>query len=184
MTWRILYLGPQLAGVRTTVSALGRLATPPFEPLRSGEGPWAMHLPLKSGAVELTVRMDPRANRFFPNALASVHAGKNYVDYVEYLKVVDGVVFVADSTPERQEANVERLEVLDYDLPSLGRVSSLVPVVFQCNKQDRPTALSADLMANRLRWPWCSHVGSVATSRDGVLDALDALVDMLESGRS
>lgn len=133
------------------------------------------------GSAPLVVRTDVRSNRWFPNAVASIAAGPRYAAHVDYLRVVNGIVFVADSLPERAEANLERIEMLEQDLPVLGRDLARIPVVFQCNKQDRPTAIPIAEMQQRLRWPCCAYVASVATRGEGILEALAALVSLMRS---
>ena len=183
MTTRILYTGPGLVGVRTTVTFLGLQVRPPFQPLRSGQGPWAMALQLPTyGKVNLTIRTDVRSNRWFPNFLASASGGPEYAAVVDYLRVVDAIVFVADSQFERADADAHRVATLAQDLPALGRPLSEIPVVFQCNKRDlAPPLMSMKEMKERLRWPCCAHVPSVATTGEGVLEALAELLRLKDN---
>lgn len=62
------------------------------------------------------------------------------------LRGVDGIVFVADSAPNRLRANAEamrnlRENLIEYDL-SVGEV----PLVLQLNKRDLPNALPAGML--------------------------------------
>ena len=52
------------------------------------------------------------------------------------LKGVDGVVFVADSDPDRFEANLESLDTLNENLKEHGYRLSEMPHVLQYNKRD------------------------------------------------
>lgn len=90
----------------------------------------------------------------------------------------DGVVFVADSQPERQDANLESLENLVANFAEQGRAIDGVPLVLQYNKQDLPRALRPESMEPTLgaRVPGRSSFGTVATTGQGVLEALDRLV--------
>lgn len=135
----------------------------------------------ENDSVSLIIRTDVRSNRWFPNAVAAIAAGPRYAAHADYLRVVDGIVFVADSLPERTEANLERIEMLEHDLPLLGRDLARIPVVFQCNKQDRPSAIPIAEMQQRLRWPYCAYVASVATRGEGLLESLAALVSLRRS---
>jgi len=72
------------------------------------------------------------------------------------LKGVDGVVFVADSAPQRQAANRESLDNLEAFLKGYGQSLTSVPVMFQFNKSDLPDALEVselERMLNPSRLP-------------------------------
>jgi mutual gliding-motility protein MglA len=56
------------------------------------------------------------------------------------LKGVDGVVFVADSLPDREDANAESMESLRENLAEHLVVPASLPIVIQYNKRDRPEA--------------------------------------------
>ena len=88
-------------------------------------------------------------------------------------------MFVADSRAERAEANQEQLEALRHDFVALGRNPDELPIVFQCNHRDAATALSMEDLKSALRWPRCRHVASVAETGQGVLDAIQALLGLL-----
>lgn len=92
------------------------------------------------------------------------------------LKGVDGVVFVADSGPERMAANRESLSHLDECLREHGASFAEVPCVIQYNKRDLSDALPvAELEGslNRLGFP---SISTIASRGDGILDALSLLV--------
>jgi signal recognition particle receptor subunit beta len=64
------------------------------------------------------------------------------------LQGVDGVIFVADSTPDKMPENLESLQNLRDNLAEMGLTMDDVPVVLQYNKRDMPNALSiADMDA-------------------------------------
>ena len=60
------------------------------------------------------------------------------------LKGVDGVVFVADSQLERQEANVEAMQNLYDNMAEYGYDITRMPFVIQYNKRDLPNAAPID----------------------------------------
>src|SRR5437660_11504347 len=60
------------------------------------------------------------------------------------LRGVDGVVFVADSQPERMDANLEALDNLQQNLREQGFDFETIPYVLQLNKRDLPNALPSD----------------------------------------
>jgi hypothetical protein len=91
------------------------------------------------------------------------------------LKGVDGIVFVADSQRERDEANVESLENLESNLASHGHDLRTTPLVIQYNKRDAPSAAPvAELDALLVTVP-CPRVEAVAHTGEGVFDTLKAI---------
>ena len=60
------------------------------------------------------------------------------------LKGVDGVVFVADSQTDRQEANVEAMQNLYDNMAEYGYDITRMPFVIQYNKRDLPNAAPID----------------------------------------
>jgi signal recognition particle receptor subunit beta len=60
------------------------------------------------------------------------------------LKGVDGVVFVADSQVERQEANIEAMQNLYDNMAEYGYDITRMPFVIQYNKRDLPNAAPVD----------------------------------------
>lgn len=62
------------------------------------------------------------------------------------LRGVDGVVFVADSSPARLRANAESLRDLRENLQEYNLKMSEVPLVIQANKRDLPDAIDIDML--------------------------------------
>ncbi len=60
------------------------------------------------------------------------------------LKGVDGVVFVADSQVDRQEANIEAMQNLYDNMAEYGYDITRMPFVIQYNKRDLPNAAPID----------------------------------------
>lgn len=96
------------------------------------------------------------------------------------LRGVDGVVFVADSAPNRLRANAESLRnlrenLLEYDL-RLGDV----PFVIQINKRDLPDALPMDMVNAVLNPEGRFQVfEAVASEFKGVFEPLRAVATMV-----
>lgn len=81
------------------------------------------------------------------------------------LQGVDGVIFVADSNPEKMAENLESLQNLRDNLAEMGLKLEDLPLVLQYNKRDLPNALSVadmDAQMNPLKVP--THE---ACARDG-----------------
>lgn len=81
-------------------------------------------------------------------------------DYVRTRRAIlggaDGVVFVADATPQQQTANESSMMELHEHLAHYGRKASEMPVVIQVNKTDLPQAISTDAIIDQLNddaWP-------------------------------
>lgn len=89
------------------------------------------------------------------------------------LRGVDGVIFVADSAPNRLRANAEALRNLRENLAEYNLALSEVPLVIQLNKRDLPGALPAEMLKRVL-----DPVGTVETYEasaakfEGVLEPL------------
>lgn len=91
----------------------------------------------------------------------------------------DGVVFVADSKRDRQDANLESLQNLEANLQEQGRALSSVPHVMQYNKRDLEDAASIDELNNALNAHGAPHFESRAAQGEGVVAPLDELVRMV-----
>ena len=62
------------------------------------------------------------------------------------LRGVDGIVFVADSAPNRLRANAESLRNLRENLQEYNLRLAEIPFVIQINKRDLPDAIPADMI--------------------------------------
>lgn len=62
------------------------------------------------------------------------------------LRGVDGIVFVADSAPNRLRANAESLRNLRENLEEYGLKLGEIPYVIQINKRDLPDALPVEMI--------------------------------------
>jgi len=91
------------------------------------------------------------------------------------LRGVDGVVFVADSNPERREANKVSWESLSKQLASYNIALYKHPVVIQCNKQDLPNAVSPPILKHELSLNGFPVIPAVAIQGEGVLDTLKTI---------
>lgn len=88
------------------------------------------------------------------------------------LQGVDGVIFVADSSPEKMAENLESLQNLRDNLAEMNLTLDDVPLVIQYNKRDLPNAMSvADLNAQLNPMGVPTHEG-VAREGKGVFATL------------
>jgi len=87
----------------------------------------------------------------------------------------DGVVFVADAAPDRQEANRASLDELAASLDAYGHPLADAAFVLQCNKMDLPDALSAESLQASLNPNGRPCIAAVATRGNGVAETLRAI---------
>jgi signal recognition particle receptor subunit beta len=92
------------------------------------------------------------------------------------LKGADGVVFVADSAPDRLGANIESLNNLRKTLAVYVKSLSDLPGVLQCNKRDLPAVLSLDDMQKSLNPGHYPVIPAIAGKGEGVLESLYSLM--------
>lgn len=95
------------------------------------------------------------------------------------LRGTDGVVFVADSQPDKMDENIESLNNLKENLAEYGYSFDELPFVIQYNKQDLPGVLSMEDMRSALNggnWP---EFGASATEGFGVFDTLKCILKMV-----
>ncbi len=91
------------------------------------------------------------------------------------LKGVDGVVFVADSHPDRMEANIESLYNLRVNLKEQGTDLGRIPFVIQYNKRDLPSASSLEALSKELNPSGVPQFEACAMHGDGVFETLKAV---------
>ena len=91
------------------------------------------------------------------------------------LEGVDGVIFVADSQIDRDEANAEAMQSLYDTLEARGYDFSRLPFVIQYNKRDLPGILPVEELRARLNPAGVADFESVATEGKGVFETLAAV---------
>lgn len=170
---RIVYYGPGLSGKTTNlVNIHARLPETSRGDMRSIATESERTLFFDFVPIE-PIRLDGWDIRFH---LYSVPGQDVYVRTRRaILGGVDGIVFVADAAPDRQDANQESLDELDTHLEHYGRERSGTPVVFQYNKTDLPNALSHEEMDERLNPFDMPSFDAIATQGNGVAETLTAI---------
>jgi mutual gliding-motility protein MglA len=88
------------------------------------------------------------------------------------LKGADGVIFVADSQPERLEANQESLDNLRVNLEENGISLEEVPFVVQYNKRDIPNVTPLEELREVLNPRGVPDFEAAARSGPGVFETL------------
>lgn len=95
------------------------------------------------------------------------------------LRGVDGVVFVADSQPDKMDENIESLLNLEENLKEYGYNLDELPMVLQYNKCDLPGVLSQDEMNAKLNTRNLPNFIASATVGNGVFDTLKMVIKMV-----
>jgi mutual gliding-motility protein MglA len=95
------------------------------------------------------------------------------------LRGVDGVVFVADSQEERQDANMEALDNLYENLKEHGYEFKKIPYVLQLNKRDLPTALPVEELTKDLVRKGEPVFEAVAFQGKGVFETLKEIARLV-----
>lgn len=95
------------------------------------------------------------------------------------LQGVDGVIFVADSDPEKMAENIESYENLIENLAEYGKDVRELPHVLQDNKRDCPNALSVEEMDRQLNRFGVPTFEAVAVTGEGVFPTLKVLAGMV-----
>lgn len=172
---KIVYYGPGLCGKTTNLTQLFALAPPE----QRGE------LVKLDTETERTLFFD-----YFPLSGGTLAGHKVKFDFftvpgqsfyattrAAVLEGVDGVVFVADSDPDREEANLISHEDMIRTLIARGRDPENIPRVYQWNKRDlhRPIPISA--LERALNPKHLPSVEAVATLGVGVKETQDLIVN-------
>jgi signal recognition particle receptor subunit beta len=95
------------------------------------------------------------------------------------LQGVDGVIFVADSDPEKMEENIESYSNLIENLAEYGKDIRELPHVIQYNKRDLPNAMSVAEMDARMNKFGVPTFEAVAYTGEGVFPTLKTLAAMV-----
>jgi signal recognition particle receptor subunit beta len=93
------------------------------------------------------------------------------------LRGADGVVFVADSTPNRLRANLESWQNLKTHLASLEISFTDIPLVVQFNKRDLPNATAVNTLKNVLRLNGQPTFEATAMQGQGVFETLKTIIN-------
>jgi signal recognition particle receptor subunit beta len=91
------------------------------------------------------------------------------------LRGADGVVFVADSNPEKMNENLESLQNLEDCLKEQGRSLKDIPHVIQFNKRDLPNAMKVAQMESALNKYGVPCFEAVAAQGTGVIETFKGL---------
>jgi mutual gliding-motility protein MglA len=88
------------------------------------------------------------------------------------LKGVDGIVFVADSQPDRMDANLASMQNLYENLTDYGHDPLGLPLVIQYNKRDLPGRVPIEELRAQLNPGGVEEYEAVAIEGEGVFHTL------------
>lgn len=95
------------------------------------------------------------------------------------LKGADGVVFVADSQPDRLDANLETIENLKEHLHEHNIDFGAIPYVLQLNKRDLPNAAPREELTRALQLKGEPVMEAVAIHGQGVFETLREIAKLV-----
>ncbi len=171
---KIVYYGPGLSGKTTNLA-------------------W-LHQRLPSATRGKLIQLDTEGERtlffdYFPFEMGNCGPYRVKVDFFTVpgqsfyqatrravLDGVDGIVFVADSDPAREDANLLAREDMETSLSQRGRPLAEVPHVYQWNKRDLPNAIPCKVLERLLNPESAPSFPAVAAQGQGVLDCQDLLL--------
>jgi hypothetical protein len=91
------------------------------------------------------------------------------------LNGVDGIVFVADSSPEKLEENFQSLIELEANVRRMGKDLASFPFVMQWNKRDLPGAIPVETLDRYLNRRQVEAFSATAVTGEGVFPTLRAI---------
>jgi len=167
---KVVYYGPGLGGKTTNIQYVyeklapetkGKLVTLATEMDRTL---FFDFLPLELGEVK---GFKTRFHLYTVPGQVYYNASRKLI-----LRGVDGIVFVADSSEARFDANIEALYNLHDNLKEYDLSLDEIPFVIQWNKRDMPDAIPVDELNQELNPEGHENFEAVAVNGVGVFDTL------------
>ena len=174
---KVVFYGPGLSGKTTTLKRI-------YESVKPAHRGELMSLPTESDRTLFFDFLPVRVERVGDYSVRlALYTVPGQVFYNATRKLVlqgaDGVVFVADSQEALDESNRESLANLEENLAEQGIELAKFPLVLQYNKRDMPTALPVEVLRAALNPRGVPDFETCATSGEGVLDALKAIMRLV-----
>jgi mutual gliding-motility protein MglA len=174
---KLVFYGPGLSGKTTSLKKV-------YESVKPSNRGELMSLPTESDRTLFFDFLPVRVERVGDYSVRlALYTVPGQVFYNATRKLVlqgaDGVVFVADSQRDAEDANRESLHNLEENLAEQGVDIARFPMVFQYNKRDLPTALPVAQLKAQLNPRGVPDFETCATSGQGVLDALKAAIRLV-----
>ncbi|CAG0961442.1 Mutual gliding-motility protein MglA [Geobacteraceae bacterium] len=171
---KIVYFGPPLAGKATTLHFIHRKLKPEYRgAMKTMGGQMDRMLFFDFMPPELGEVNDHRVRFHLYTVQGEV---TNPSTWKTVLKGADGVVFIADASPESRTVTRDSMESLRGYLQSYGQELEKLPCVIQCNKSDLPDALSPEEVARVIASAGFPAVKASSRTGEGVLQVLSTVV--------
>ncbi len=174
---KVVFYGPGLSGKTTTLKRI----YDSIKPSLRGE---LMSLPTEADRTLFFDFLPVRVERVGEYSVRlALYTVPGQVFYNATRKLVlqgaDGVVFVADSNPGAMDSNRESMANLEENLAEHGIRLEQFPLVIQYNKRDLPDPVPLAQMRAELNPRGVPDFETCATSGQGVLDAMKALIRLV-----
>jgi mutual gliding-motility protein MglA len=167
---KIVYYGPAMSGKTTNLEQIHSNVAPHHR---------SNLLSLKNGEDRTLffdfVQIDLcKINGFLPRINLYTVPGQSYYKFSRNIVLAgaDGVVFVADSAPDRSDANVASWQDMGENMSSHNLPFDDRHIVIQCNKQDLADALSPETIRRLLGSNGITLLSAAAIKGEGVYDTL------------
>jgi len=168
ITCRLVYYGPGLGGKTTNMQHIHRRTHPKY----------------RGDLVSLATETDRTLFfDFLPMAVQKIGGFEmrfhlftvpGQVFYEESRRIIlqgaDGVVFVADSHPDRRKANEESLSDLDRNLKVYDLDIRKIPLIIQYNKRDLDNRMDVNEMRRELNYLKVPDFEATASEGPGVIE--------------
>jgi hypothetical protein len=113
------------------------------------------------------------------NTTFSLYTTPGQMEYNAARKIilngVDGIVFVADSSPGKREENISSYNNMLANLKEFNLLPENIPIVLQYNKRDLPKILEFEQLENDLNRSGFPSFEAVATEGRGVFATLKSV---------
>lgn len=171
---KIVYYGPAFSGKTTNLIHIHKHVDPQKRSdlisLKTQEDRtlYFDFLQLEMGKIN---GLTPKIHLYTVPGQASYESSRRLV-----LQGADGVVFVADLSDDRLDANIKSWENMQSHLVSFGILPARFPTILQLNKSDLPNALPSEEVAGKLPVDGLPRFTAAAIKGDGVFDTLRAAI--------
>ncbi|HLV31131.1 MAG TPA: ADP-ribosylation factor-like protein [Chitinispirillaceae bacterium] len=167
---KIVYYGPGMSGKTTNLQVIYKKVLPEFRSKMTSlttENERTIFfdfLPLDLGKIKgfnIKVQLYTVPGQVYYNATRKL-----------VLRGVDGIVFVADSAPDKISENIESLKNLEENLLEYKYKRESIPMIIQYNKRDIRNALSIEEMQEHVNLFNLEWNEAVASKGAGVFESL------------
>ncbi|RME51455.1 MAG: gliding-motility protein MglA [Caldilineae bacterium] len=173
---KIVYYGPALSGKTTNLEQIHARVHPQRRSellsLKT-EGDRTLYFDFLQLELGKIAGLTPKIHLYTVPGQAYYEASRKIV-----LRGADGVVFVADSAPERIRDNLRAWSNMHLHFKSLGLPAD-IPLVVQFNKRDLPRVVPAVVIGKVLKINGQPTFEAVALHGHGVFDTLKSITNLV-----